>query len=269
MLIDTHCHINMMIKKEFEKTLSEDEIQTASLIIEKSNAKNVTKIINVGTSLIESLNCVTLAQRYKEVFATVGLHPNDCTENWHNDLNQLKKLLSNPLHKIVGIGECGLDFYRPGFDKQRQYDAFKAQIELALEYDLALVVHTRNAGEETLRCLEEYVKQNLRAVIHCFSEDIFYAQRATKWNLYIGIGGTVTYPKNEMLRSVVKEICLEHIVLETDAPFLPPQNIRGKQNSPAEIATIAQFIADLIKEPYEDIAHITSQNAKVLFKLHE
>jgi TatD DNase family protein len=157
----------------------------------------------------------------------------------------------------------------PDYDLNRQRDAFKAQIELALQHKLALVVHSRDAYDETLRILEEYKNEITRATMHCFSYDKDFARTVTEWGFVLGIGGTITYPKNEELRTVVKNTELKNIVLETDAPFLPPQAIRGKQNHPKEIATIAQYIAQLRGETVETIATETTKNALHLFGLNE
>lgn len=267
MFIDTHCHINLLVKQEFEKELSHEEIQLASKVIFDAEKKNVSTLINVGTSLIESMNCIALAQTYTPAYATIGIHPNDCSKEWKNELITLTKLLSNPKNKIVGIGETGLDFYRPGYDKQRQIDAFHAHIELALKYNLGLVIHSRAATEELFRCLERYRTEPLRAVLHCFSETLDYAQQARAWNLYLGIGGTITYPKNESLRSIIQTLGIDGIVLETDTPFLPPQHMRGKQNHPQEISTIAHFIAELLAINVDIIAQKTTSNAQNLFTL--
>ena len=230
MLIDTHCHINMLIKQNFDLLLTSDDLQKVEPIIRDAVQSDVTVIINVGTSLLESKNCILLAKNFRQIFATVGIHPNDLTENWNKDFLEIKKMVKKKAeNRIVGIGECGLDFHYEGFNKQRQKDAFKAHIELALKNDLALVVHTRDAGDETLYILDEYKKNNARGVIHCFSENLQFAQNAIEMGFHLGIGGTVTYPKNTVVRSVVETISLNHIVLETDAPFLPPQEIRGKK----------------------------------------
>ena len=199
----------------------------------------------------------------------VGIHPNDCTENWRSDLEEIKKLITEKeKNKIYGIGECGLDFHYPDYNLQRQKDAFKAQIELALEHNLGLVVHTRDAAQETMRCLEEFKNANLRAVIHCFSEDQSFADFAITNNFLLGIGGIITYPKNNYLRDIVKKVTINNIVLETDAPFLPPQTMRGKQNHPQNIRLIADYIAQLCETDFETVAGVTTSNAEKLFKLH-
>ncbi len=268
MLVDTHCHLNMMVKKEFDRPLTPAELKLVPDILKAAHANGVTTIINVGTSLIESTNCLTLAREFPSVYAAVGIHPNDCTDTWRNDLAMLKPFVANKEeHKVVAIGECGLDFHYPDFNVQRQKDAFKAQIEMALEYDLALVVHTRDAHEETLNALDEYHKDLTRAVIHCFSEDQSFADTVIGWGFMLGIGGTLTYPKNDVLRSVFTTVSLDNIVLETDAPFLPPQAMRGQQNHPANIAPIATFLANLREIATQQVADATTANAMRLFGL--
>ena len=266
MLIDTHCHINMMVKKPFDTLISEAEKKDANAIIRQADDAGVTRIINVGTSLPESLNCVELARHYPGVFAAVGLHPNDCTEQWMEDLKEIKALIKEE-NKVVAIGECGIDKHYPGYNITRQKDAFKAQIELALENNLALIVHCRDGYDETLYVLDEFAGQIKRGVIHCFSEDQAFADHAVEQNFVIGIGGPLTYPKNDVLRKVFTKLPLDKIVLETDAPFLAPQSIRGKQNSPAQIKTIAEFLADLRGVNLKVIAEQTTKNAVNLFQL--
>lgn len=264
MLIDTHCHLNLMVKKSFDTPLQENDYQTAQNIIEQARKKNISKIINVGTNIIESINCIELAKRFSDVYASIGIHPNDLTAYWLTDFIQLKKLLATE-QKIVAIGECGIDLHYPDSNLARQKDAFKAQIELALEHNLALVIHSRDAAQETLDCLEEFKHNNLRGTMHCFSYDLEFAMRSIELGFVLGIGGTMTYPKNNTLRQVVQSVGLEHIILETDAPFLPIQSMRGKQNSPVYIQDIAQFIGNMLEEPWEVVAERTTDNAQRIF----
>jgi len=267
-LIDTHCHLNMMVKKKFDTPLTEFELDAVGTIVKEAHNHHVETIITVGTSMIENSNCIEIAKRYNHVYATIGLHPNDCTEHWQKDLETIKNLLKNKKeNNIVGIGECGMDYHWPNFNAQRQKDVFKAQIELALETDLALVIHTRDASTDTLKILQEYKNNNLRGVLHCFTEDQSYADEITDLGLLLGIGGIITYPKNDQLRELVKTIDLKHIVLETDAPWLPPQSARGKQNNPKYIDEIAHYIAKLRNTSFEEIAEQTTANAQQLFNL--
>ncbi len=268
MLVDTHCHLNLLVDYSFDKPLTQDDLANAATFVDEAATAGVTRILNVGTSLVESINCIELAKRYPEIYASVGIHPNDVNDNWHDELKQLAALLEKKEElKITGIGECGLDKHYEGYNLPRQIEAFKKQIELSLEYDVPLVIHTRDAGQETLAVLDEYKDQGLRGTIHCFSEDLAFAQKAISYGFVLGIGGTVTYPKNNHLREVVKKVGLEHIILETDAPFLPPQVIRGKKNHPKYIKAIAEYGAQLLELPFQEVATITTKNAQKLFNL--
>ena len=265
MFVDTHCHLNIIAKKEFESTLSQEHILKIRDIIDQATNAEVCKIINIGTSLQESKNTIQIAQQFENVFATVGLHPCDCKENWKEEFQAIVKLVENKKeNKIVGIGEVGLDFYHKPFNRQRQEDAFKYHIELALEQQLPLVVHVREASDELLTVLEEYSK-DLNAVIHCFNHPQDFANTVLEWGFYIGIDGPITYPKNDIFRKIVKNIPLNKILLETDAPFLPPQQFRGKQNVPAYIPIIAQTVADIKQVSLDEIAQTTTETAEKFF----
>ena len=264
-LIDTHCHINIMTKKTFDTPLSNENILRAKEIVADAITHNVKKIINVGTSVIESKNCILLAQ-FAECYAAIGVHPNDATSEWKKDIIELKKMIQEDrTNKIVGIGECGLDYHYPDYNKNRQKDAFRAQIELALESGLPLIVHTRDAADDTLGVLDEFKSSNLKGLIHCFSEDRHFAKESIERGFLIAIGGPLTYPKNEELRYVFSSVPLSSIVLETDAPYLAPQIIRGKENSPAHIATIAAFLAQLRGISIEEVTRKTTENVLKLF----
>lgn len=267
MLIDTHCHINIMIKKEFDVPLEENFKDDATQIIEEAQKAGVEKIINVGTSLVESINCIKIAQVFDGCFATIGIHPNDITKEWKNDIKAFEELLKNPEHKIVGIGEIGLDYHYEGYKKDFQYAAFKEQIECALKHRLPIIIHTRDASDEVLTILDSYKHDGIKGIIHCFSEDQTFADKALDLGFVLGIGGPLTYPQNNTLRAIFSTAPLQKIVLETDSPFLPPQSIRGKRNSPTQIKTIAQALADLRNISIDDVAKTTSNTVKNLFKI--
>ncbi|MBI2352713.1 TatD family hydrolase [Candidatus Dependentiae bacterium] len=271
MLIDTHCHMNLMIRnyssKEKFNHLSLEEIDKCKKIIQEAQSQEVIKIINIGTDLIESRTCIEIAKQLDNCYASIGLHPTDTNYEWKSTIHELKQLAQNKEeNKIVGIGECGIDKYHQGYNLEYQKKSFYAQIELAIEHNLAIIVHSRDADQETYEVLAHYKNYtSFKGVIHCFSSNMDYAKKYIDLGLFLGFGGSITYPKNNDLRSIVINIPLETILLETDAPFLPPQTIRGKQNTPAQIKTIAEFIAQLRSEPYVHIARITSQTAKDLF----
>lgn len=255
-----------MVKKEFDVLLNQEQINASGAIVQEALDVGISSMINVGTSRIESQNCIALAKKYKVVFATVGIHPNDCSLDWRCDFLQIEKWLQDKeCNKIVGIGECGIDRHYPDYNISRQRDAFKAQIELSLEHKIALVVHSRDAYDETLTVLQEYKNDITKGVMHCFSYDREFAKLITEWGFFLGIGGAITYPKNHELRAVLVETSLNKIVLETDSPFLPVQSMRGKQNHPKYIVEIAQYIADLKSITIENVAEITTKNAADLF----
>ncbi len=266
MLIDTHCHLNLLVDYSFDKPLTQEDLNKAQEFLDEAAKYDVTRLLNIGTSLIESINSIELAKQYAQIYASIGIHPNDLTDTWQDDMQQLIELLNNREElKIVAIGECGLDKHYPDYNLPRQIEGFKKQIELSLAYDLPLVIHTRDAGPETLEVLEDY--KNLKGTIHCFSEDLHFARKALSFGFVLGIGGTITYPKNNHLREVVQTVGLDHIILETDAPFLPPQIIRGKKNHPKYIKAIAEYIANLLEVPFEEVAEKTTNNAQQLFHL--
>ncbi len=267
MFIDTHCHLNMMVKKDFDTPLVERHFEQIAQILQNAKKAGVEYVINIGTSWQESLNSIKIAKKFNNVFAVTGIHPCDCSDVWLNDAKKIEQwVIDKQENKIVGIGETGLDFFHKPFFKQRQVDAFKFHIELALQNDLPVVIHMRDATDETLKVVVEY-KKDLKGVFHCFSSTKDIAEQITSWGFYIGIGGYVTYPKNESLREVVKAISTEFILLETDAPFLPPQQFRGKQNSPEYIPLFADLVAKLKNVSLDELAEITTDNAKKLFAL--
>lgn len=290
MLIDTHCHIELLVEfqnpalfshiklldviKEIEADQTGDllfwqhyAIETQR-IVDEAKARGVNYLITVGNSWESSMLGFRVAERFEEAFCTLGIHPCEGSQNWRDEMQSLRDRAAKlPAGRLVGIGETGFDFYHAGEHKQYQKDLFVAHIELALELGLPLVIHTRDAFDETMTVLESYKQRGIRGVVHCFSEDVFGARRVLDLGFLLGIGGPVTYPKNDTLREVVQLVGLEQIVLETDAPFLPPQSIRGKRNHPREVATIAAYLSDLLKRDVTEIARQTTENACRLFSL--
>ncbi|MFC1841803.1 TatD family hydrolase [Candidatus Dependentiae bacterium] len=268
MLVDTHCHVNIMVKEKFDVPLTEKNFELAQKIYEQAAKEQVDHIINAGTSITEDRNCIQLAQKNKHMYAAVGIHPCDMLPNWHNDLKKvIEFILHKKENKIVAIGECGLDLYHQKYNVQQQKDLFKAQVELSLEYNLPMTVHMRQATDEMVSCLELFKQEKLKGVMHCFSEDKAFADYVINLGFSIGIGSTITYPKNNELRELVAKTPLDKIVLETDAPFLPPQIIRGKQNHPKYIRYIADYIAKLKKISFDTVADQTTDNACTIFGL--
>jgi TatD DNase family protein len=250
-LVDTHCHLTMM--------------GLVDNVVEEAAMTGVKKIISVSTTAKDSVETVEIARSASGVWATVGIHPCDVTPDWEVDFERIKSLVEKKKeNKIIGIGETGLDFYHQPFDKELQIKLFRAHIELAIENKLPVVVHIRESEEDVLNILEQY-KGKLSGVSHCFFLDEHGAKRLIDLGFYIGIGGPITYPKNNWLREVIKNVPLDSLVLETDAPFLPPQEFRGKKNHPKYLPLIAQKIAEIKNIEKAAIAQATTANVFRLF----
>jgi TatD DNase family protein len=262
----------MMIRDHEPKThtpLTAEEKTKCFAVLKDAAEHKVSTIINVGTTLVESQMSIEVAQLSPHIFATVGLHPNSTKkDSWKSVIAEFRNLIIQHPEKVVGVGECGIDKHYPNYNLEVQRDAFRAQIELALEYNLALVVHSRDAAEETLQILDEYKDEtDFRGTMHCYSYTPDYARDILKMNFVLGLGGTITYKKNDFLRTVAKETDLSRIVLETDAPFLAPQEHRGQPNKPAYIKNIAEYLAELKNLSFAAVALQTTNNALRLFNI--
>lgn len=270
MFVDAHCHLNMMVNKKQDVPLIESDYKIIEDIFFQAAKEGVEKIVNVGTSVPECLNSIALARRITGVYATVGIHPCDCRDlngtAVTDALGSIKKMcLDKEANKIVAIGEIGLDFYHKPYSQQQQEYFFKTQLEMALEYNLPVVIHTRDSIDETLKIIQQYVGSGVRGTFHCFSQSEDIAKIILDWGFYIGLNGPITYPKNESMRQMFKNIPLERILLETDSPFLPPQQFRGQQNSPKYIPIIAQALAQIQGKDLVCVRDVTTKNAIDLF----
>jgi TatD DNase family protein len=253
MFIDTHTHL---YAQEFD-------IDRTSLI-EKAISEGITKFYlpNIDSSSIE--NMLALERTFPEnCAAMMGLHPCHVNTNVHNELATIEEWLKK--RKFIGIGEIGLDLYWDKTFLNEQQHAFKTQIEWALNYNYPIVIHCREAFDEIYTILSAY-KKLPKAIFHCFSGNIEQAKKIIDLgNFKLGIGGVVTF-KNSGLDKVVEHIDLEHIVLETDAPYLAPMPYRGKRNEPAYLINVAKKIAELKNISIEVVAEITSKNASFIFE---
>lgn len=267
--VDTHCHLNMMIPgKRSDAPLTEQELYLIDDHVKTALEAGIGQIVNVGTSRIESENCLTLAARYPSVFATLGIHPCDADDApWRADFDSLMSHLADKKNKkIVALGETGLDFYHHPFDPKIQQESFEAHIEAAIAHDLPLVIHVRESASAILNVLRNYVGR-ARGVIHCFAQSYEFGAQVVDWGFCVGIDAPITYPKNNEFREVVQKLPLDAIIIETDAPFLPPQELRGKQNHPAYITRFAPTLAGLKGVSVEELARVTTRTAQKLFNL--
>jgi TatD DNase family protein len=253
-LIDTHSHIYL---DEFKTDLPD--------LIESADKVGIIKILMPAIDSSTHNKMLETEQKFSTIcLSMMGVHPCSVKENYIAELDRAGAYLSQ--RKFVAIGETGLDFYWDTTFKDQQYDAFQRQIEWALQYDIPVVIHSRNSTSECIDMVSKNQKGKLKGVFHCFSGSLEQAKQITDLGFYLGIGGVVTF-KNAGLDKIVNEIDLKHVVLETDAPYLAPVPFRGKRNEPAYISYVAQKLADIKKTSVEEIASVTAANAQKLFGL--
>ena len=251
MFIDTHCHLSREDYDDIDKVIKED--------IEAG----VDKIVVSGCSRESIDEVMKLRDKYDIVYVTVGYHPEYADSVREKDLDYLKRLLSEK--KVVGIGEIGLDYHYTKENRDKQIWLFEEQLKIAEEFNLPVVIHSRDATQDTINTLKKY---RVKGIIHCFSGSLETAKMYISMGFLLGIGGVVTF-KNSKLKDVVKEISLEFIVLETDSPYLAPVPYRGKVNSSKYLEYIAKFISDIKNISVSELAEITSKNASSLFDFNK
>jgi TatD DNase family protein len=251
MLIDTHCHLYL---DDFKQDIGE--------LLERARKEGVHKFYLPAISSAETTTLLQLEEEYPECIAMMGLHPCYVKENYLDELEQVKQWLQK--RKFAAIGEIGLDFYWDKTFATQQYAAFQLQIDWALQYKLPVVIHTRNAMTETIDVVAGYKEKGLRGIFHCFSGSYEEAKKIIDMGFYLGIGGVVTY-KNSGLTAVLKDIPVESMVLETDAPYLTPVPFRGKRNESSYLKYIVAKIAEIKGVSIEAVAAITTKNAENIF----
>ena len=253
-MIDTHSHLN-------HSDFADDLIETLS----RAAAAEVEAMVIVGYDLPSSRDAIMLAQTYPELYATVGLHPHSAAELSDDMLQAMRTRAAE--RGVVALGETGLDFFRDLAPRDRQVESFRALIGLAAELRLPLIVHNREAHEETLAILESEAPPELTVIMHCFAGDQDFAEECRRREYYLGFTGSVTYPKSEVLREVARVYPGRRLLLETDCPWLPPQSHRGRRNEPAYLGEIAETIAEVRGEPLVRVVQQTTENARRAFGL--
>ena len=265
MLIDTHAHL---CYPDFADDLPR--------IVERARAAGVERIVSIATTLEDARKTLTMAQQSNSVFASVGLHPGEISNAALGNVKELAALASEP--KVVAIGETGLDYYRDAKDdatlRQQQKDLFWAQLQLAKERRLPVVIHNRAAEADVLEILRAHAEglpKDWRpwGVMHCFSGDERFALDCLEIGLFISYTGILTFKNAAALRDVAKTVPLECVMLETDAPYLAPQPHRGKRNEPAYIPLIAETLAQTKGVGVAEVARVTTENAQRLFHFNE
>ncbi len=254
MLVDSHCHLDRL-----DLTAYNGDIGGA---IESAGRAGVTHMLCVCINLESFPGVLDLARRFDNVYASVGVHPTeqDCTEP---TAEKLVELARDP--RVVAIGETGLDYFRCKGDLTWQHERFRTHIRAAKLSGKPLIVHTRDAKEDTLIIMKEEGAHEVGGVMHCFTEGWETARRALDLNFYISFSGIVTFPKATILHEVAARVPLDRLLIETDSPYLAPAPFRGKTNQPAYVSYVAQKIAELRNQPLETIAEASTQNFFRLF----
>ena len=254
MFVDAHCHLSF---PEFDHDREK--------VIERLTEEQVTVLIDPGINVATSKKSIELANEYDFIFANVGLHPHEASAHVKESIfGELEALAKSP--KVVGIGEIGLDYHYPDYNRQAQQDAFRQMLRVARTLDMAVVIHCRDAWEDMLQILTEESHSAMRGVMHCFSGDTAIAKECIRKGFKLSIPGTVTY-KNSQLPEVIRNVSLADILTETDAPYLSPVPYRGKRNEPSFVPLVTANIALIRGIPILEAAKGIAQNTFDLFRL--
>jgi len=251
MFVDNHCHILKEYYEDIDKVINNAKDNKVDVLIVSGCSKE---------DIIESLELIV---KYNNIYLTIGFHPDEVDNVNASDLEWLEELIKTN-KRIIGVGEIGLDYHWVKENKDKQIDLFEKQLELAEKLELPVVIHTRDATEDTINTLKKY---KVKGIIHCFSGSIETAKEYMKLGFYVGIGGVLTF-KNTNLKETIKSIPIDRITLETDSPYLAPTPFRGEQNEPKYIPLIAEEIAKQKEISIEEVGKITTDNTKKLFDLN-
>lgn len=260
MIFETHAHYD-------DKAFEEDR----HLCLTSLRKHQVDTVINVGASMESSKATLELCDTYEFIYGALGVHPSETKDLTPNDMEWIKEHLNHK--KIVALGEIGLDYYWDTPEREVQKKWFLSQLNLAIEMDMPIIIHSRDAAADTLEMLKATVHQarnknrTLSGVIHCFSYGPEMAREFIKLGFYLGIGGVITFKNAKIIKEVVEEIPLECLVLETDSPYLSPEPNRGKRNDSSNLTYVVNQIADIKHVTYDEVVEITTKNAKKLYRL--
>ena len=257
MWVDSHCHLTY-----------DEDAPFLDDILERARAADVGALISIGCRMDEFEKLRALGERYDDVFFSLGIHPHDAADTLsHISLEELlarmRAFTKHP--KAVAIGETGLDYYYDHSPREIQKTLFRAQLTLALEEDLPVIIHTRNADEDTLALLKEVGEGKLRGVLHCFSGTRELCEAGLALGLYVSASGIITFKKSDELRAIFKDVPLARLLVETDAPYLAPTPHRGKRNEPSFVSLTGHTLAELRDVTPQEMARITTQNFLSLF----
>ncbi|MCM3745674.1 TatD family hydrolase [Sporosarcina luteola] len=254
MYIDTHVHLN-----------ADQYNEDVKVVIQRALDAGVNKMVVVGFDRVTIEKAMELAEQYPFIYAVIGWHPVDAVDCTDKDLEWIESLAAHP--KVVGIGETGLDYYWDKSPRDIQQELFRKQIRLAQKVNLPVIIHNRDATGDVVRILKEEEAQLTGGIMHCFGGSIETAKECIDMNFLISLGGPVTFKNAKMPKQVAAEISLDHLLIETDAPYLAPHPHRGKRNEPALVPLVAEEIARLKEIPIEEVAKRTTENALKIFRI--
>ena len=252
--VDTHCHLDF-----------EDLAAERKHILARAKQVGVQQIITIGIDLDTSRRAIALAEANGEIYATIGIHPHNARALSSKDIQELLTL--GRKSQVVAYGEIGLDFYRNYKPRPVQISCLYEQLNVARELGLPVVIHDRDAHQEVLQILRDQKAWEIGVAMHCFSGDLAMAQEVIEMGFYISIPGPVTFTNDRRLPELVRALPLERLLIETDCPYLTPHPHRGKRNEPAYVRLVAEAIARIREIPLEEVAQITTANARALFGL--
>lgn len=253
MFVDSHCHLDKLDYQELHNGIED--------VVAKAKAANVTELLSVGVTLDSFANMLEMIEPFDNIYASCGVHPLDVESDFA--LDRLHEYASHP--RVVAVGETGLDYHYQPETADLQKLRFEQHVELAVNLNKPLIIHTRNARQDTLDILRRGKAEKCGGVIHCFTEDLAFAQSAMELGFYISISGIVTFRQATELKEVVKALPLDRLLIETDSPYLAPVPHRGKQNQPAYVVEVAAYIAQLKGIALGELAEKTTKNFKELF----
>ena len=254
MIIDSHAHLD-------DSRFDYDR----DMIIKNLKDNGIELVVNIGADLKTSIASVSLADKYDNIYAAVGVHPHSAKEMDNSTIEILKSFAKRD--KVVAIGEIGLDFHYDNSPRDIQRKWFKEQLKLAKEVDLPVIIHTREAAQETFDILKEAQDGSLRGVLHCYSGSVEMALEYIKLGFYISIAGPVTFNNAKVTKEVAKAVPLDKLLIETDCPYLTPMPYRGKRNEPMFTKYVAETIAEIRGITFDELAKATNRNTKELFKI--
>lgn len=252
-LYDSHAHLD-------DPRFDQDRRQ----IIESLESDGISLVINPGADMESSFHGLEMAKEYPQIYAAVGLHPQVASEYKSSDIEKLREWAEEP--KVIAIGEIGLDYYYGKDNRREQMNLFKEQMELAKEMSLPVIIHMRDATEETYNILKDY-EGSVRGVMHCYSGSAEMAEVFMKLGYYISLAGVVTFKNAKTAKDVAKSIPLDRLLIETDSPYLTPEPHRGKRNEPKYVRQVANKICELRDISLEELSEVTRRNTRELFNI--